>query len=60
MDWGHQQGTYKGYFALTGILRRRQGPTLTELVGGSSEGEGKDIPMAKAVLGSRILGLSSP
>lgn len=40
MHWGHQQGTYKGYFALTGILRRRQGPTLTELVGGSSEGEG--------------------
>lgn len=51
----------KGYFAFTGIPRRReQGPILTELVGGSSEGTGKDIPMAKAVLGSRILRLSSP
>lgn len=50
----------KGYFAFTGIpRRRRQGPSLTELVGGCSEGTGKDIPMAKAVLGSKILGLSS-
>lgn len=39
----------KGRCALTGILRRRrQGPSLTELAGGCSEGAGKDIPMAKA------------
>lgn len=42
----------KGYSALSGIpVRRRQGPTLTEMVGGCSEGIGKDIPMAKVKQG---------